>query len=116
MAEVLSLVEENELQQLELTISNGLQTFVEVGSALMTIRDQRLYRLAHSTFEEYCQQRWGMERRHAYRLMDAAAAVENVSHGTQIAPQSERQARPLTKLEPVFHVKPEESLIKRPGT
>jgi len=41
-----------------------------------------------------------MERRHAYRLMDAAQAVENVSLGTQILPTSERQARPLTKLEP----------------
>ena len=72
----------------------------QVGNALLAIRDKRLYRQDFGTFEEYCQERWGMERRHAYRLMDAAQAVENVSLGTQILPTSERQARPLTKLEP----------------
>lgn len=33
--------------------------------------------------------------------MNAAEVVENVSHGTQILPESERQARPLTRLDPV---------------
>ena len=37
--------------------------------------------------------------RHAYRLIDSAMVIENVSHGTQ-APESERVVRPLTKLEP----------------
>jgi hypothetical protein len=41
-----------------------------------------------------------MERRNAYRLMDAAQVVENVSHGTQILPTNERQARPLASLPP----------------
>lgn len=41
-----------------------------------------------------------MERRQAYRLMDAAKVLENVSNWTQTLPQSESQARPLTSLEP----------------
>lgn len=100
MTEFLVEVESAELLLHEKTIEQGLKTFVDVGNALLAIRDKRLYRQDFGTFEDYCQERWGMERRHAYRLMDAAQAVENVSLGTQILPTSERQARPLTRLEP----------------
>ena len=41
-----------------------------------------------SSFEHYCRERWQFERRHAYRLIDSARVIENVSHGTQ-APESE---------------------------
>ena len=44
-----------------------------------------------------------MERRHAYRLMDAAAVTENIRVcpiGHKALPATESQARPLTKLEP----------------
>jgi hypothetical protein len=94
------------LTQLEVTIERGLTTFVEVGAALAEIRDSRLYREAHGTFEDYCHQRWQMERRHAYRLMDAATVVANVSNWTHdeapppTVPATESQARPLAKLEP----------------
>src|SRR5690606_682430 len=41
-----------------------------------------------------------IERRTAYQYIDAAAVVENVRHGAQTEPANERQARPLTRLEP----------------
>ena len=94
----LTLSEQTQLQQCEVVIEHGLQTFVEVGNALLTIRDNRLYRLNHATFEDYCRDRWEMERRHAYRLMDAAGVVENVSNWTQAIPATESQVRPLTSL------------------
>lgn len=47
-----------------------------------------------------CLERWGIARRTAYQLIDASAVVENVRHGAQTLPSNERQARPLTKLEP----------------
>jgi len=50
----------------------GLATFVEVGQALMKIRDARLYRETHETFESYCRERWGWSRRHANRTIQAA--------------------------------------------
>lgn len=99
--EALTVPEADRKAQLEATIERGMQTFVEVGLALMEIRDGRLYRAEFGTFEEYCQERWGWERRHAYRLIDAAAAVENVSNWTQTqVPANEAQARPLTSLPP----------------
>lgn len=57
-------------------------------------------RQSHPTFEAYCKGKWGFERRQAYRLMDAAQVVENVSNWTQTIPATESQARPLTRLEP----------------
>ena len=50
-----------------------------------------------ATFEEYCKERWGMNRAHAYRLIDAAEVVNNLSPIGDI-PVNESQARPLTQL------------------
>lgn len=87
-------------RECEAVIERGIKTFVDVGTALLEIRDNRYYREEYETFEEYCRVKWGWERRHAYRLIDSAKVFENVSRGTQIAPATERQARPLTSLEP----------------
>lgn len=97
----LSIAEQSRLAELESIIAAGLQTFVAVGLAIAEIRDSRLYRQTHSTLEDYCRERWQIERRHAYRLIDAAQVVGNVSNWTQIdPPATESQARPLTVLEP----------------
>lgn len=95
----LTATETNELERCEIVIKQGLETFVEVGQALMTIRDKRLYRLQYTTFEDYCRERWGMSRPRAYEMIGAAKVVGNLSAMADI-PTSERQARPLTKLEP----------------
>lgn len=95
----LTIDQQERLETLEAVIAKGLETFVEVGSALLEIRDQKLYRRWHRTFEEYCRERWGMARRTAYQLMDAAEVVENVRNCAQI-PANEAQTRPLAHLEP----------------
>ncbi|MCL6753816.1 hypothetical protein KBT16_23705 [Nostoc sp. CCCryo 231-06] len=96
------------------------RAFFEAGKALAELRDRRLYRSTHSTFEEYCKDRFGFERRHPYRLIEAAGVVDNLikmcpnwtqneieddpapvhSDQRQILPTSEGQVRPMTKLEP----------------
>lgn len=88
------------LTQQEAIIERGLQTFYEVGIALLTIRDQRLYRQAHASFEDYCHERWGLSRPRAYQLIEAAAVRANVSTIVDILPANEAQARPLTSLPP----------------
>jgi len=98
--DALTLTEGEQLRQHEVVVERGLATFVEVGEALAGIRDGRLYRAEYATFEDYCQQRWGLAWRTAYRLMDAAAVVGNLSHGTEMLPTNERQTRPLTSLPP----------------
>lgn len=61
-----------------------------------------LYRECGSTFEDYCNQRWGFNDRHARRLIDSAEVMNNLKSGPigPLLPATESQARPLTKLEP----------------
>lgn len=96
----LSTEDINELERCEVVIKQGLETFIEVGQALMIIRDKRLYRADHGTFEHYCRDKWGMQKSNAYRLVSAAEVISNLSPIGDILPQTESQARPLTKIEP----------------
>ena len=97
-APTLTVAECDRLTALEQTIERGLQTFVDVGTALLEIRDTRLYRQAFSTFEEYCRDRWGISRPRAYQLIDAATVAVNLSTIVDKLPATESQARPLTGL------------------
>lgn len=90
----LSPVEETRLTVLETVIDQGRQTFIEVGNALLEIRDSRLYRQTHGTFEAYCTSRWDFTYQRAYQLIEAA----RVSTMVEIAPANERQARELAPL------------------
>lgn len=96
----LSMVERNELAGYEQVIERGLQTFYEVGQALMDIRDKSLYREYHTTFEAYCNDRWGMSGRRAYQLIDASLVFNNVNSSSHLPPTTEAQTRPLVKLQP----------------
>lgn len=97
--EVITLEEATRLIELELIVETGLTVFVAVGNALLEIRDSRLYRQNYRTFEAYCRDRWGMVRRNADRLIQAAEVAENLGP-IGLIPQTESQARPLTRLEP----------------
>lgn len=103
-ASTLTPSEGDRLAQLETTIEKGLQTFVDVGLALMEIRDGRLYRQSHLTFEEYCRERWGWARNYTNKIISAAETVSNLGTMVPILPATERQARPLTQLEPAQQV------------
>lgn len=88
------------LSDLEVAIERGLSTFHSVGSALAEIRDRRLYRATHGAFEAYCQERWGMQRNYANKVIAAAEVIGNLGTIVPILPITESQARPLTKLSP----------------
>lgn len=88
-----------ELSTHESVIERGLRTFQEVGTALLAIRDGRLYREVYGTFEDYCKDRWQMSSRHANRTIEAAQVAGNLGPIGPI-PTAESQARPLTRLEP----------------
>lgn len=102
----LTKAEVQHLADLEQTIEKGLKTFMEVGEALLEIRDQRLYRKHYKSFDEYCHLKWKFTARQANRLIGAGEVVENlkrdqlVSLGPIAIPENEAQARPLTELTP----------------
>lgn len=83
----------------EKVIEQGLATFIDVGHALMQIRDGKKYRASgYATFEDYCQRRWNMSRPRAYEFMQAAEVAEIVSANADIEPRRESQLRPLAPL------------------
>jgi hypothetical protein len=97
--QTLTKYETTTLQGCEQVIEEGKRTFVDVGNALMKIRDGKLYRVEFDTFEGYCQKRWGWTRQRSNQLIDAASVVSNLTT-TVVIPSCETQARPLAKLEP----------------
>jgi hypothetical protein len=95
----LTLVEIDSLAGHEATIERHLDTFVAVGEALLAIRDGRLYRETHDTFEDYCRERWGLARKRGYDLMAAAQVSAVLSPiGDTPGPANEAVARELAPL------------------
>jgi hypothetical protein len=75
IGEELSYDEERDRLHLERKVERA---FYEAGKALRELRDRRLYRSTHPTFEGYCRDRFGFQRAHSYRLIEAAQVVENL--------------------------------------
>lgn len=103
------------LQKCESVIERGLNTFVDVGNALLEIRDSKLYRESYSTFEEYLDKRWNMKQSRAYQFMDSAKVIANLQSSTmvELLPASERQVRPLTALEPEEQIEAWQRVIEK---
>ncbi|QXJ27065.1 hypothetical protein AGRA3207_007862 (plasmid) [Actinomadura graeca] len=76
---------------------DGLRlAFWAAGKALQTIRDARLYRAGHDTFERYVTDRWGMQTSQAYRLIAAWPVAEALSPiGDRINEAQVRELLPL---------------------
>ena len=81
------------LAQLEHIIAAGRQTFVDVGNALLEIRDLELYKPQYGSFEAYCIEKWGFAHSQAYRLMDAATLAAELSpNGETVLKESHARA------------------------
>lgn len=93
-------VDRQRFAELEAIVQRGLSTFVDVGNALFEIRDSKLYLRTHSTFEDYCRERWQMVASRARQLIGAAQIAANLQSVTTVTPTHESQIRPLAKLEP----------------
>jgi hypothetical protein len=74
---------------------------VEAGTALRAIRDQDggLYKVTHTTFEDYISARWDMDRTRAYQLIDAAPAMLVMSKIFDTAPVESQARAALPALE-----------------
>lgn len=87
------------LHECEQVIAAGIDTFVSVGNALVEIRDDKLYRDSHRTFEDYCRARWNLGRSRAYELIDQARVVSAIEEAVGECPAvpdiSSRDARAI---------------------
>lgn len=89
-----------QLPELEKIIDRGLASFIEVGNALIEIRDAKMYGSEYATFDEYVDKRFGLTRQRAYQLIDATKTVTEMSTvvGAELLPTNERQARALAEV------------------
>lgn len=109
------------LVRYENVIQEGLQSFVEVGKALLAIRDEKLYKENYNNFNDYCRDRWNLGKSRVYQLINASNVManlaleqdatyrENQTNSTDseetaqrydVFPQTESQVRPLVRLQP----------------
>jgi hypothetical protein len=86
IGEELSYEEERDRLHLERKVERA---FYEAGKALRELRDRRLYRSTHPTFEGYCRDRFGFTHRHVNYLIAGSQVVENLQTGT-IGSQTQR--------------------------
>jgi len=108
----LSELERARLNRYEGVIHRSLKVFYEVGEALLTIREERLYREHHTSFDLYLRERWDMGRSTAYRLITSSQTYQAIQdHGVSAIgdtvgsslthlPATESQTRELTPLPP----------------
>ncbi|TIT21987.1 MAG: hypothetical protein E5W86_18355, partial [Mesorhizobium sp.] len=89
------------LARCEQIIERGFAVFFEVGQALAEIREAKLYRASHDTFEDYCKERWDIGRSRAYELIDQATVVKAITDAgvnlSAVADISKRDVRELKK-------------------
>lgn len=95
--ETLNADEEAERRLCEEAIRGGLQ---QAWVNLRTIRDRRLYRSTHESFDSYCQSVWGYKGKRGQQLARAGEVVTNlIEAGVEYLPDNERQARELVGLD-----------------
>lgn len=99
----LTKAEARQLAKYEKAIRDGLQSFIDVGRALLAIREEQLYLSQANTFDDYCRQKWGWSRSYACKLIRSMEAADDVAEvetpmGTMV-PANERVAREIAALD-----------------
>ncbi len=97
----LSLDEIAQLKKCESLIAKGLRASMDMGRALLMVRDKKLYRGSHPTFESYVRERWELSRPRAYQLINASVVFHDLStmvDKSTVLPENERQLRLLARL------------------
>jgi hypothetical protein len=98
MSDEITTTERARLAELESVIESNVAL---VGKALFEIRESRLYRQTHKTFEDYCRERFAMNRDYINKQIRAADVINNLdTNCIQTKPTNEAQTRPLSKLPP----------------
>jgi len=90
-------------QECETVVGECWGHVARMGAALARIRDKRLFKNEHSSFDEYCQQRWGFGRTQGDRYIAAAEVHQMLSTLPGVPlPKCEAQIRPLIGLPPTL--------------
>lgn len=100
---VFTSLSSSELDLRSQLINQVRSAFYTAGMALIQLKELRLYRSTHLSFEEFCQDVFGFSRDYAYLKMSAAKVYQNLldklpTSGRQVLlPTRQRQLRPIIK-------------------
>jgi hypothetical protein len=86
----LSELEKSRLKECLECIDHGLQSYVKMGQALATIRDEKLYRETHNTFEDFASEVVVIARARAYQLIENSSVYLEMSKILDISEPSLR--------------------------
>jgi hypothetical protein len=95
MKSPITLAESQERISCESVVRKGQQTFIEVGDALLTLRDKRLYRNDYANFEDYCRKEFGWSASRSRQLVSSAQVAKSV---TIVTLPTEAEAREMGKI------------------
>ncbi len=100
MTNTLTTTEADALRSAELIVDDGLAAFVNVGRALLRIRDGNLFRATDANFEAYCLRRFKLSPSRASEVISAATVATQVRNSEPEAPEIVRasHAEELAKL------------------
>ena len=96
--DLLNIQEQERLKNCELVIQTGLETFYQVGQALLEIQESKLYRQEFNTFDEYLQGRWNFGLRHGQRFIQSFEVINNIRQIGRI-PENLEQTKYLAQLD-----------------
>ncbi|WP_417848386.1 hypothetical protein [Thalassoglobus sp.] len=88
----------NNLQQQERIIADAMAKPFEIGQALRTIRDEKLYKESHDTYEGYVTERWKITKSGAYQKIKCADVQDVIDKSKLPALNNEAQATELGRL------------------
>jgi hypothetical protein len=95
--------EREELANCEQDVGETISEFLRCGRALSKIRNGRLYRETHATFDQYVVERWGMKAGAADTLITSFRIAEQLEESGIDVPSSATQSamRSLQSLPPI---------------
>jgi len=109
----LSVAEKSRLDELTGVVDRHLKSFMEVGRALSEIRDARLYRNTHESFEEFCKEKWDIGRNYANKQIAAYEVTTNLSsNGYNCTHQLTSPDQMAMEPQPVFRLPMNEAQVR----
>lgn len=99
----LDVLERREFSTMVAEIHSHLNDRLRVGQMLIAIRDRKLYRESHKTFEAFVRDEFGLKRQRAYELITASTVTKQLSENADtstIAVPKESHAAELAKCPP----------------
>lgn len=100
VSQPLTTEEKVRLRQLEFEVERNLAGFLKCGRALLSIREEQLWRGRYASFADYCRERFAIARSTADQLCRSTQLFETLTDSGMTVPENvpELTLRPISQL------------------